>query len=63
MTPEILIKEIKANGIGNDEIAKRIGCSNAYVVKLANGSRNQPSYSLMDKLRELHAISCQEKGN
>lgn len=58
MTPEILIKEIKASGIGNDEIAKRIGCSSAYVVKLANGSRNQPSYSLMDKLRELHSELC-----
>ena len=54
MTPDILVKQIKSYGLSTEEIAEKIGCSISLVVKLANGSRNQPSYILMDKLRDLH---------
>lgn len=54
MTPDILVKEIKSYGLSSEKIAEKVGCSNAYIIKLANGTRNQPSYALMDKLRNLH---------
>lgn len=58
MTPENLIKELKEKGIPNKEIAENIGCTRFYVDKLGNGTRREPSYIVMDKLRELHRKHC-----
>ena len=54
MTPDVLLKELNQRGMGAEQIAARIGCSLAYVVKLRNGERKTPSYQVMDKIRELH---------
>ena len=54
MTPDVLLKELNQHGVGTEQIAEKIGCSIAYVVKLRNGERKLPSYLIMDKIRELH---------
>lgn len=52
MEPKTLVIKIKKYGLTSDDIAKRIGCSKDYVDKLASGSRPNPSYKIMDALRE-----------
>lgn len=60
MTPDVLLKELNQYGMGTEQIAEKIGCSIAYVVKLRNGQRKTPSYLVMDKLRELHRAASAE---
>lgn len=54
MTPDVLLKELNQHGMRTEQIAEKIGCSLAYIVKLRNGERKLPSYLIMDKIRALH---------
>ena len=55
MEPRALVNELKiTHGISSDAIAKRVGCSKEYVDKMASGSRNNPSYRIVDNLREIY---------
>ncbi len=55
MKPSELIKKLKDAGIGTAEIAKKTGCSIYYINKMATGERKNPSYQIVDKLRELYS--------
>ena len=54
MTPDVLLKEIGLHGMSTAQIAKEVGVSVDYLVKLRSGERKTPSYLIMDKIRELH---------
>ena len=51
MDAQKLVLLLKKQGVSNADIAGRLGCSSAYVTKIANGSRKNPSYKYMDTLR------------
>lgn len=55
MEPRALVMKLKTtHGVSSEVIAKRIGCSKEYVDKMASGARNNPSYRIVDNLRELY---------
>ena len=55
MEPRALVNELKTtHGVSSDVIAKRVGCSKEYVDKMASGARNNPSYRIVDSLREMY---------
>ena len=55
MKPSELIKKLRDAGIGTAEIVKETGCSTYYINKIAAGERKNPSYKIVDKLRELYS--------
>lgn len=60
MTPDVLLKQINEHGLSTEQIAKRLGFSVSYIIKLRNGERKMPSYPAMDKIRELHREICHD---
>lgn len=53
MNAKELVLFIKKKGLSSLQIAQEIGCSVTYIVKIGNGTRTNPSYKIMDSLRQL----------
>ena len=49
-----IIKDLRAAGWYNSEIAAKVDCSAVYIGQLANGNRKEPGYNLGRKLVLLH---------
>jgi len=53
MNARELVLSIKKRGLSSLQISQEIGCSVTYIVKISNGTRKNPSYKIMDSLRQL----------
>ncbi|WP_367418661.1 helix-turn-helix domain-containing protein [Snodgrassella alvi] len=53
MDSKEIVLFLKKKGMSNEKIATYVGCSAAYINKIANGTRKNISYKYMDKLRNL----------
>lgn len=53
MNARELVLSIKKRGLSSLQISQEIGCSVTYIDKIGNGTRKNPSYKIMDSLRQL----------
>lgn len=53
MTPQEIISDLRSHGMTIKQIADAAGCSIWYVSKIQSGERKEPSYVIVDKLREV----------
>ena len=54
MSPREIISDLRSRGMTIKQIAEAAGCSIWYVSKIQNGERKEPSYVIVDRLREFH---------